>query len=152
MQRRRYECQPRMAPIREPNGLHHFFVGARPLNCGSGNFAYNTSGACHVCFLLDNDLFEYGCPEFEKNYVRRRNVGKTRNFDWNKYSDRTGNTFATPDELEDAIISSGKWSGDQYNFMNFYPEPSHNCHDFVSFCLRFCAGNCGIAKKGINML
>lgn len=141
---------PYMQPIPQLNGYHYFYVGSRPLNMpllGSASYAATDLGqpyienVCHVCFLLDNDLFEYGCPEFNKNYVRRRNVGKLSSFNWETYIDRSYSTEKTPDELEQAIIKSNLWTGDQYAFTG------HNCHDFVQFCIHFCVGNLGMARR-----
>ena len=40
-----------------------------------------------------------------------------------------GTTYVSPDDFEDAIIESEEWGKDTYNVF------SHNCHDFVKFCL-----------------
>ena len=40
-----------------------------------------------------------------------------------------GTTKVSPDRLQTAIDNSGDWSGREYNVF------SHNCQDFVRFCL-----------------
>ena len=96
--------------------------------------------AKHVCFLINRDLFEYS----NKGYERHRDVGRNPEFDWDSLGNAlNGTTYVSPDEIERAIINSGKWNGPEYDFK------SHNCQDFTQFCMR--AAGCPesmIMKKG----
>ena len=78
----------------------------------------------HAGLLLEDDVFDYG-PEYH-----RRNVEECRNnfrFDISGYPE--GYTSVSPDELNDRIIDDGSWTADNYRLL------THNCHDFVEFCL-----------------
>lgn len=90
-------------------------------------------GGNHACILLDKDIFEYGTQKTKKikKYERHKNVGKVGSFDWD-YLGQTlnGLTYISPDELENLIKKDGNWGPGKYNFF------SHNCHDFVIFCLQ----------------
>ena len=96
--------------------------------------------AKHVCFLINKDLFEYG----PKGYERHVNVGRDPNFDWDSLGNAlNGTTYISPDQIEQAIVNNGKWTGDKYDFSE------HNCQDFTQFCMR--AAGCPesmIYKKG----
>ena len=88
----------------------------------------------HVCIKLKNDIFEYGVNSEvydKKEFERHKNVGKVPQFDW-KYLGKqlNGLTEITPDDLEIAIKKDGVWAPGSYNIL------SHNCHDFVQFCLK----------------
>lgn len=121
---------------------YKFIVGVRDLayiGIVTGPFGGN-----HACLLLDEDIFEYGTQKTKKikKYERHKNVGKAKNFDWN-YLGKTLNGISrvSPDELENIIEKNGNWGPGHYNFF------SHNCHDFVSFCLR----NIGFPDNNIKM-
>lgn len=147
------------SPIFQPTNVYNFKVGSRALNISGkypfiGQIAFNGSNLCHVCFLLGNDIFEYGLPEYNGNYIRRRNVGQTSEFNWNYLGDKQGITSITPDVLEEAIMHSNLWTGNQYHLISnsFQDQRHHNCHDFVQFCLAVCNRYCGIAHKSGNMI
>ena len=91
-------------------------------------------GINHHCLLLENDIFEYG----KKGYKRRRNVGMIKDYDWYRkpiiaYNEDAqvfiGRTNVSPDDLEEIIDDSNKWTDDEYDFM------SHNCQNFVRWCI-----------------
>lgn len=129
--------------------VYKFRVGVRKLSCpliGGSSFAF--SEVSHACFLLDKDIFEYGLHEYGKNYSRKKNVGRSYEFDWYSLGDKLkGKTHVSPDKLEQIIIDSQLWTGNQYHMIGGSGS-SHNCHDFVQFCIRACAGqNCGMAHK-----
>lgn len=131
--------------------IYKFRVGVRPLaiGFGGGEAVMHSSGPTHACFLLGSDLFEYGLSETNKHYIRRRNVGRTSNFDWDRLGNRmNGKTYVSPDQLEQAIIESDIWNGTEYVLTSLFGETNHNCHDFVQFCIQVCCGeNCGMAYK-----
>lgn len=87
--------------------------------------------ATHSCLLIDRDLFEYGVPDVPgQAYRRLKDVGRTGGFDWDYVGEALhGTTRVSPDELEQAIINSGEWGPNKYNVL------THNCQDFVHFCL-----------------
>ena len=125
------------------SGVYRFRVGS-PLGSKSGSSLFSSGGGIgsHSCLLLNTDLFEYGCPKDDKGYARLTNVGRIDRFDWNKVGDAlNGTTYVSPDKLEQAIINSGKWTGDKYNVLN------HNCHDFVNFCLEAIGCPASMIKK-----
>jgi hypothetical protein len=81
--------------------------------------------ASHACFLLDTDLFEFGPGGVE----RHKGAGRDGKFDWDRLGQKlNGTTYTSPDELWTAI-SKGNWSAKSFSAL------SHNCHDFVRFCL-----------------
>ena len=105
---------------------YNFRVGVKSLP-----FSYlldlRAGGYNHACLLLNKDLFEYDY----KTYSRHRNVGRDNSFDWDELGEALhGSTNISPDELEAAIIRDGSWFFGQYNVL------THNCHDFVKFCLK----------------
>ena len=104
--------------------MYRYRVGVRNLRGSLGSFG--SSGAKHACFLLDEDLFEY-----DKNgYKRYVGVGGDDGYDWDSIGNAlNGTTYVSPDKLETAIKKSGIWTGEEYNVF------SHNCQDFVRFCL-----------------
>ena len=66
----------------------------------------------------------------EEGYLRRKGVGRDKDFDWNEVGEAlNGTTYVTPDELEKKIKDSKLWNNGKYDIF------SHNCHDFVKFCL-----------------
>ena len=96
----------------------------------STSSSLGSSGITHACFLIDRDLFEYGANK-AKTYERHYDVGPVNGYDWYSVGNAlNGTTYVSPDELEEAIIRSKKWGKNTYNPF------SHNCHDFVQFCLR----------------
>lgn len=108
--------------------IYKFRVGTKNIGNIAGGvlgfFGYN-----HACLLLDRDLFEYGANE-PKSYQRHKNVGRDTSFDWNLLGTAlNGTTRISPDQLETAIKNNGSWGVGNYNAL------SHNCHDFVKFCL-----------------
>lgn len=83
-----------------------------------------SSGYKHSSFLITRDLFEYS----KHGYKRHQDVGRDSDYDWNEIGDAlNGTTYVPPDDLEESIIDSNDWTGNEY---------SHNCQDFVQFCLR----------------
>ena len=106
---------------------YRFRVGVKNLSVSGGSFG--SSGYNHACLLLNRDLFEYGCNK-EKSYDRHKDVGRDNSFDWNELGEAlNGTTHISPDQLEQAIKNNGGWGAKTYNVL------SHNCHDFVKFCL-----------------
>jgi hypothetical protein len=93
-----------------------------------GTFGYN-----HSCLLINKDLFEYGANSDnnkEKTYERHKDVGRDSSFNWDEVGGAlNGTTHVSPDELEKAIKNDGHWAPGKYKLL------SHNCHDFVKFCL-----------------
>ena len=66
----------------------------------------------------------------EEGYMRRAGVGRDPQFDWNEVGEAlNGTTRVTPDELEKKLKESNLWNNGKYDIF------SHNCHDFVKFCL-----------------
>ena len=66
----------------------------------------------------------------EEGYIRRKGVGRDPNFDWNEIGDAlNGTTYVSQDELEEKIKKSKLWNNGKYDIF------THNCHDFVKFCL-----------------
>ena len=111
---------------------HKFRVGVAPLNSSLGGSLFSSSGGVgsHAGFLLDGDLFEYGCAKDNKGYARIKDAGKDFRFDWDKVGKNlSGTTNISPDRLEAKIIDDGEWTGDKYSVTD------HNCHDFVEYCL-----------------
>ncbi|KAK8892418.1 hypothetical protein M9Y10_029645 [Tritrichomonas musculus] len=110
--------------------IYRFRVGVRKLNSsssGSASTSLGSSGLLHAALLINTDLFEYSSA----GYVRRKNVGRDSQFNWDEIgSALNGTTYVSPDDLEKAISNSGQWNGREYNAL------SHNCQDFVQFCLR----------------
>ena len=105
--------------------VYRFRVGTKRLG-GLGG-VLGIGGYNHACILLNRDLFEYGV---NGTWERHRNVGRDPTFDWSRIGDAlNGTTYVSPDQLEAAIRNSGKWGQGTYNFY------THNCHDFVQFCL-----------------
>ena len=100
---------------------------------------FDSSQAKHVCFLLDRDLFE----DDSYGWHRREDVGRDSDYDWNSLGNNlNGKTYVSPDKLEDYIIESGDWDGSDYNAL------THNCQDFVKFCLNCCGASSMSYKKG----
>ena len=104
----------------------------------------------HACFLLDNDIFEYTNIGFR----RYKNTGRSSSFDWDALGNTyNGTTSVTPDQLEEIILKCGEWTKEKYNFT------SHNCHDFIQFCMKEAGcpesmlvkdGPCYTSKKNSN--
>ena len=113
--------------------MYRYRVGVRNLGGSLGSFG--SSGAKHACFLIDRDLFEY-----DKNGYKRY-VGVRRDYDdgWDWTLD--GTTNVSPDELQTVIDDSEEWTGENYNVF------SHNCQDFVRFCLLIVGNPESIANK-----
>lgn len=88
----------------------------------------------HACLLLNEDIFEYGANSpnnYDKTYERHRNVDKNQTgYNWNELSDLNGLTRKSPDNLEEKIINSRQWGKGTYDPL------SHNCHNFIQFCLK----------------
>lgn len=120
---------------------YRFRVGVKPLSSVLG--ALDNIGYNHACLLLNRDLFEYGANE-EKSYQRHRDVGRDSSFNWDKIGEAlNGTTYISPDQLETAIKNNGTWATGHYNVL------THNCHDFVQFCLdRIGCPQSMIIKKG----
>ena len=66
--------------------VYRFRVGVSTLGKKSGSSSFSSSGGIgtHACLLLNTDLFEYGCKEYGRDYVRRRGVGRASGYDWDK--------------------------------------------------------------------
>lgn len=111
--------------------IYKFRVGVKnlpnPLSF-LGNSGYN-----HACLLLNRDLFEYGIKTSmlgKRTYLRHKDVGRDSSFDWDLIGEAIhGTTRVSPDQLETAIKNNGSWGPGSYNVL------THNCHDFVKFCL-----------------
>ena len=122
---------------------YRFIVGVRDLAIVGP--LLSPFGGNHACLLLDEDIFEYGTEKTKKikKYQRHKKVGKVNYFDWD-YLGKTLNGIArvSPDELENYIKKDGNWGPGHYNLF------SHNCHDFVSFCLK----QIGFPYENIQMI
>lgn len=110
------------------SSIYKFRVGVKNIGNAAGGvlgvFGYN-----HACLLLNKDLFEYGANN-NKSYERHKDVGRDESFDWNQLGTAlNGTTTISPDQLETAIKNDGNWGPGHYNVF------SHNCHDFVRFCM-----------------
>ena len=56
-------------------------------------------------------------------------------YDWNYLGTAlNGTTKISPDQLETTIKNNGTW-GPGYYYAIWFDFSSHNCHDFVRFCL-----------------
>lgn len=113
--------------------IYKFRVGVKNIGNAFGGplgfFGYN-----HSCLLLDKDLFEYGANK-EKSYERHKDVGRDDAYDWNLLGTAlNGTTKISPDQLETAIKNDGNWGPGHYCAIN-WDLSSHNCHDFVRFCM-----------------
>ena len=106
----------------------------RYLNLG---FLYNGNSID----IIAKKLQEKGI-ELPQGFVRRRNVGRDKEFDWSFLGDKlNGKTWTQPDELEEIIKKSGEWTDYKYDLF------SHNCHDFVRECLKILGANEGTIHK-----
>ena len=82
--------------------------------------------------------------ELPQGFVRRRNVGRDKEFNWDFLGNiLNGTTWTQPDELEQILINSEEWTNFKYDVF------SHNCHDFVRECLRICGANQGTLLKAL---
>ena len=110
-----------------------FKVGSRPIQI-FGNFLTRL-GSRYIGLLIGEDFFEFGAnanSNKDKTYERYNFSSIKTDFiwNWNKYGDKlTGITSVSPEELESEIINSREW------IPGTYDDISHNCHDFVDFCL-----------------
>ena len=122
--------------------IYKFRVGVKNIGNSFGGplglFGFN-----HACLLLNKDLFEYGANN-EKSYERHKDVGRDDSYDWNHLGTAlNGTTKISPDQLETAIKNDGTWGPGNYRVL------SHNCHDFVRFCMdRIGCPNSMISKIG----
>ena len=92
-------------------------------------------------FLIHKDTFEYD----EKGWKRVKNAGKLGEYDWDSLGiSLNGTTYYTPDEVEKAILKSGKWSAS-----NFDVE-KQNSQDFVQFCLKSIGSNLTMKKPFVD--
>lgn len=110
---------------------YKFRVGVRDLQSSNKNVPIiGLFGANHACLLINEDIFEYGVLK-TKEYVRHKNVGKDKSFDWDHLGETlNGISRISPDKLDEEIKKDGKWGPGHYNLGN------HNCHHFVIFCLK----------------
>ena len=113
--------------------IYKFRVGVKNIGNALGGplgiFGYN-----HSCLLLDKDLFEYGAND-EQSYERHKDVGRDDAYDWNLLGTAlNGTTKISPDQLETAIKNDGNWGPGHYYAVG-WDLSSHNCHDFVRFCM-----------------
>ena len=109
--------------------------GIRYLNQG---FLYNTKKVDDIMKKLSE---EKGI-ELPQGFVRRRNVGRDENFNWDFLGNKlNGTTWTQPDELEEILKNSGEWTNWKYDVF------CHNCHDFVRECLRIVGANQGTTLK-----
>ena len=79
----------------------------------------------HAGLLLGDEIFDFG----DTGYKRRNAENCMNEFQMWKRGYPEGTTDVNQDQLEEEIIRSGEWTGDKYCFI------THNCHDFVAFCL-----------------
>ena len=94
-----------------------------------------------VIFLLHKDIFIYD----NKGWQRKKNAGKIAEYDWDSLGiSLNGTTYATPDEVEKAILKSGKWSGGKFDI------EKQNSQDFVQFCLKSIGSNLTVNKPFID--
>jgi hypothetical protein len=127
--------------------MYNYSVGERDLDSRIKHVtcSVKTFDIKHFCFLLDRDIFEYG----PNNYIRRVNVGKISEFEWDSKG-IYGTTNVSPDDLHSMIErekfttikvkhdtddcwcleeSSVRWIDNNYNAFR------NNCQSFVQFCL-----------------
>ena len=141
--------------------MYHYEIGERVLNLPKiiSNNAEKYDGK-HFCFLLDEDIFEYG----KNSVIRRKNVGKISEFEWN-VRNITGYTNVSPDELEQKIKNEKKeeivldadpdqfWldtcTVDKWSRSNYDPF-LHNCQNFVQFCLKAVGSNASFETDWTN--
>lgn len=103
--------------------IYKFRVGTKDIG---GFELIRPMGYNHACLLLNEDIFEYG----PQGYERHKNVGRDPSFDWFELGNiLNGTTRITPDQLERAILNDGSWIPERYVAL------THNCHNFVGFCL-----------------
>ena len=66
----------------------------------------------------------------KEGYMRRSGAGREPQFDWDEVGEAlNGTTKVSPDQLEKKIKDSKLWNNGKYDII------THNCHDFVKFCL-----------------
>ena len=69
----------------------------------------------------------------EDGYRRISNYNRHKQgepFDWDEVGQAlNGQTYVSPDELEKKIKESHQWTDGKYDIF------THNCHDFVKFCM-----------------
>jgi len=101
----------------------------------NAKLAARRMGYQHIALLLDKDIFEYGTGEGlcyqrhrpgDSDYVERKD-----HFVWIPFGKGplSGETYVSPDQLQEEIEKIGIYGPDGYNILTF------NCHDFVRFCL-----------------
>lgn len=114
--------------------IYRYKIGVKDLGGGWNWVSKVFPRINHACLLLNKDIFEYGAnsqDNYGKTYERHKNVNKDNSgFDWNELSDLQGETRCSPDDLERKIINSGNWGKGTYNPF------THNCHNFLQFCLK----------------
>ena len=114
--------------------IYRYKIGVKDLGGGWNWVSKVFPRINHACLLLNKDIFEYGAnsqDNYGKTYERHKNVNKDNSgFDWNELSDLQGVTRCSPDDLERKIINSGNWGKGTYNPF------THNCHNFLQFCLK----------------
>lgn len=81
-----------------------------------------------VAAILNESTIDWAFSE--EGYIRRKGIGRDNTFDWNEVGEAlNGTTCVTPDQLEQKIKDSRLWNNGKYDIF------THNCHDFVKFCL-----------------
>ncbi len=81
---------------------------------------------------MDDDIFEYGIENSKgiKTYSRKRNIGKSKEYNWEELKVFSGETNISPDTLDNIIRN------DHNNWNENYDVNLHNCQDFIHFCLQ----------------
>ena len=105
--------------------MYHFRVIVNTLDIPGTKYQFlPTMLFTHAGLLLENEVFDYGGDGYH-----RRNLNDCRNeFRLNIRGYPEGRTDVSPDMLDERINETDEWKGN-------YCIVSHNCHDFVEFCL-----------------
>ena len=90
--------------------------------CGSCKKQAEKFNMMHYALKLGSYIFEYSKEgvSITSDYTDR--------FNWDEVN-ISGETYTSPKDLEFEIERFGNWKGKDYDFS------SHNCQDFVNFCL-----------------
>jgi len=91
-------------------------------------WAKDVYNAKHVVVVFERTLFEY---DMDGYHIREYNPDEDDDFyDWNALKALNGMTNKTTQDIIDAVENDPQWKKGNYNLF------THNCHDFVQFCLK----------------